>query len=184
MSCDARGVRPILTGLPGCKSASSGMRVTSQPGVVFAAIPEAPAPAASAPQRLLQMRQLAKGFSATKKERDGNQTEMRLLPQPIYRYAASEENLLDGARNNYLAAYVPVNGSAGLAHVDVSTGEFACLQASAEAVAAELERLRPAELLLPQGATPPPGLTATLTPLRPVHAESSVRDSETCIASF
>jgi DNA mismatch repair protein MutS len=101
-----------------------------------------------------------------------------------------EENLLDVARNNYLAAYVPGpapfdraealsvrkgGGMAGLAHVDVSTGEFACLQASAEAVAAELERLRPAELLLPQGAAPPPGIAATLTPLGPLHAETAVQ---------
>lgn len=71
--------------------------VTSAPGVRFEPLPEAPAPAASAPQRLLQMRQLAKNFSATKKERDGNQTEMRLLPQPIHRYAAPTENVLDGA---------------------------------------------------------------------------------------
>jgi DNA mismatch repair protein MutS len=61
---------------------------------------------------------------------------------------------------------------AGLAHVDVSTGEFVCLQGTAEAVSAELERLRPAELLLPQGSTPPPGLTATLTPLGPGQANA------------
>jgi hypothetical protein len=71
--------------------------VTSAPGVRFAPVPEAPAPAASAPQRLLQMRQLAKGFSATKTERNESRIELRLLPQPIYRYAASKQDLLDGA---------------------------------------------------------------------------------------
>src|SRR3990170_2950268 len=72
-----------------------------------------------------------------------------------------EENLLASGANNYLAALAPGDGSPmvgseagaswGLAFVDVSTGEFACLQASAETVAAELQRLRPAELLLPPG---------------------------------
>ena len=61
-----------------------------------------------------------------------------------------EENLLDGGRNNYLAALFPGPAAqrssaapCGLAHVDVSTGEFACLEGSAAEVAAELERLRP-----------------------------------------
>jgi DNA mismatch repair protein MutS len=76
-----------------------------------------------------------------------------------------EDNLLERGANNYLAALSPGNGWFGLAHVDVSTGEFGCTQVGAEAVGAELERLRPKELLLPQGISPPEGVTATLTPL-------------------
>ena len=76
-----------------------------------------------------------------------------------------EENLLAGAANNFLAAYVPEDGLAGLAHVDVSTGEFGCFQAEAAEAALEIERLAPAELLLPQGITPPGNSTGTLTPL-------------------
>ncbi|MEE8370299.1 MAG: DNA mismatch repair protein MutS, partial [Dehalococcoidia bacterium] len=76
-----------------------------------------------------------------------------------------EENLLSRAANNYLVALLPADGQAGLAYVDVSTGEFACTQVEAEAVPAELERLRPAELLLPEGSRSPDGLSASLTPL-------------------
>ena len=76
-----------------------------------------------------------------------------------------EENLLAGAANNYLAAYVREDGQAGLAHVDVSTGEFGCLQAEAAEAALEIERLAPAELLLPQGSAPPGNSIGTLTPL-------------------
>jgi DNA mismatch repair protein MutS len=76
-----------------------------------------------------------------------------------------EENLLAGAANNYLAAYVREDGQAGLAHVDVSTGEFGCLQAEAAEAALEIERLAPAELLLPQGSAPPGNSIRTLTPL-------------------
>jgi DNA mismatch repair protein MutS len=76
-----------------------------------------------------------------------------------------EDNLLSPSANNYLAALVADGELAGLAWADVSTGEFACLQAGRDAVAAEIERLRPAELLLAPGASPPPGVLATLTRL-------------------
>ena len=65
-------------------------------GLRFEALPEAPKPAVSVAQRLLQMRRFAKDFSATKKERDGNQQELRLLPQPVYRYASPKQQLVDG----------------------------------------------------------------------------------------
>jgi hypothetical protein len=52
-------------------------------GLKFTPLPEAASPAATAPQRVLQMRRFAKDFAATKKERNGNQSELRLLPQPI-----------------------------------------------------------------------------------------------------
>jgi hypothetical protein len=65
-------------------------------GLKFAPLPEAPKVAASAMQRVGQMRRLAKDFVATKKERDGNQQELRLLPQPIYRYSSPEQKVVDG----------------------------------------------------------------------------------------
>jgi hypothetical protein len=66
-------------------------------GLAFAAIPDSPAPAESATQRLLQMKRIAKDFTATKVQRDGGRQEMRLLPQPIYRYAAAKHEVQDGA---------------------------------------------------------------------------------------
>jgi len=71
-----------------------------------------------------------------------------------------EPGLLDAERNNYLAALVA--NSAGdrmaLAHVDITTGEFAATQAQgpdcASAIRLELLRLRPAELLLSDGEPP------------------------------
>jgi len=82
-----------------------------------------------------------------------------------------EENLLDSGANNYLAAYLPADGVAAIAYVDVSTGEFACLQLETAQAGAELARLAPAELLLPRGADPPEGVIATLTPLPPEQFE-------------
>lgn len=69
---------------------------TSKAGVTFAPLPGADRPAGTANRRFLQMRELAKGFSATKTERNGNQAELRLLPQPAYRYSSPQENIIDG----------------------------------------------------------------------------------------
>lgn len=87
-----------------------------------------------------------------------------------------EDNLLPRGANNYLAAYLPSNGLAALAYVDVSTAEFACMQGDAQTTARELERLEPAELLLPQGAAPPTATRATLTPL-----PAAVFDNQTAV---
>jgi hypothetical protein len=70
---------------------------TSVGGVRFLPLDEAPAPAATAPQRLLQVRRLASEFSVTKNERDGSRQELRLLSQPVYRYSAPEKQIHDGA---------------------------------------------------------------------------------------
>lgn len=78
-----------------------------------------------------------------------------------------EESLLERGANNYLAAVAPGEGAYGLAHVDVSTGEFACAQVEARALAAEVERIGPAEVLLPQGAGLPEGVSTAVTPLPP-----------------
>jgi hypothetical protein len=42
------------------------------------------------------MKRFAKDFAATKKERDGSQQELRLLTQPIYRYASPKQQVQDG----------------------------------------------------------------------------------------
>jgi len=61
-----------------------------------------------------------------------------------------EPSLLEARANNYLVAVCVDKDRAGVAYADISTGEFATTQLAAEDLAAELERLRPAELLLPR----------------------------------
>jgi hypothetical protein len=72
---------------------------TSESVVKFADLPGAAAPAANDAQRLLQLKQLAKEFSGTKKERDENTgvIELRLLPQPVHRYSAPKQGVHSGA---------------------------------------------------------------------------------------
>jgi DNA mismatch repair protein MutS len=73
-----------------------------------------------------------------------------------------EEGMLTARRNNFLAAVVIAGEHWGLAHADVSTGEFLTTQSSdLEALAQELMRLQPAEVLVPTNA---PDLGALLRP--------------------
>ena len=77
-----------------------------------------------------------------------------------------EGHLLDERANNYLVALAvepaPKRGRVGrdeprvgIAYVDISTGEFAATQLDHSAVAGELSRLRPAELLLAEDTDMP-----------------------------
>jgi hypothetical protein len=67
------------------------------PGITFAAIPEAAAPASSPAQRLVQLRALARGFSGTTEDQNKNRWELRMLPQPLFRYESTDPDVLDGA---------------------------------------------------------------------------------------
>src|SRR5262245_11751966 len=53
-------------------------------------------PADSERERLTQMRNLARSFRGWIKQ-DGDITELRLLPQPVFRYAAPTRDVIDGA---------------------------------------------------------------------------------------
>jgi hypothetical protein len=65
-------------------------------GATFAKIEDAPKPAASEKQRLLQMRSLARRFSASEKHM-GDPIDLRLLPQPLDRYTDKEHGVDDAA---------------------------------------------------------------------------------------
>ena len=61
-----------------------------------------------------------------------------------------DERMLVAERNNFLAAVYPVGKTSGLALVDLTTGDFRTTELESEAaLLAELERLRPAELVIP-----------------------------------
>lgn len=61
-----------------------------------------------------------------------------------------DDRLLQAERNNYLAALHPSGKTFGLALVDLTTGDFKTTEIEGEgALRAELERLRPAEVIYP-----------------------------------
>ncbi|MCS6800443.1 MAG: DNA mismatch repair protein MutS [Chloroflexota bacterium] len=81
--------------------------------------------------------------------------------------------MLDAKANNYLVALLSEGGWTGIAAADVSTGEFFCLQVAEELAAAELERLSPAEIILPR-QTPAPQTRAAITERDPWQFDFAV----------
>ena len=65
----------------------------------------------------------------------------------------TDEALLDEHRDTLLAALMPSGGRYGLAWLDLAAGRFSIAELDDRtALDAELERLRPAELIVPEGA--------------------------------
>ena len=112
---------------------------------------------------------IAKGYKVAICEQMEESKGQKLVDRQVVRVVTPgtlvEEKLLASSANNYLAAYVPADDVCGLAYVDVSTGEFVCLETALGDAANEILRVAPAELLLPEGSAPPEGVPGTLTPL-------------------
>ena len=67
----------------------------------------------------------------------------------------TDEALLEERRDNLLASVFGAGGRFGLAWLDLSAGRFSVMElAGVPALETEIERLRPAELLAPDGAQP------------------------------
>jgi len=62
----------------------------------------------------------------------------------------TETALLGDRNNNYLVSVVVDGNEAGVAYADITTGEFATTQLSSSQVVNEVERLQPAELIIPK----------------------------------
>ena len=69
--------------------------------------------------------------------------------------AAFADDLLEGARNNFLCALVERENRAGLAAADLSTGEMRLATVPLGDLGALLARFSPTELVIPRGARPP-----------------------------
>jgi hypothetical protein len=66
--------------------------------IIWKPLPDAPKPASTPASRLVQMRRLAERFSADFDIWPAKGWEdLRLLPQPLYRYAAADQGVVDGA---------------------------------------------------------------------------------------
>jgi DNA mismatch repair protein MutS len=76
-----------------------------------------------------------------------------------------EPGLLEGRANNYLASMIVGDKKAGLAYADVTTGEFRATELERAEAVAELERIAPSELLIPQSHDMPPFEVRAVTKL-------------------
>ncbi|HEC35853.1 MAG TPA: DNA mismatch repair protein MutS, partial [Anaerolineae bacterium] len=99
-------------------------------------------------------RLIEKGYRVAIAEQMNETTDRGLVARQVTRVVTPgtvvEPALLDEKRPNYLAAIVVDDQRAGLAYVDITTGEFAATQLDADEVEQELARLQPRECLIPQ----------------------------------
>jgi DNA mismatch repair protein MutS len=101
-------------------------------------------------------RLLARGYRVAVCEEDQEQEEtgsvrQRTVVRTLTPGTVSDPVLLAEDRPTYLVAMTGQDGRLGLAWTDVAAGEFQAGEFDPEAAAAELQRLAPAEVLLPAG---------------------------------
>jgi hypothetical protein len=70
---------------------------STRAGIEYRRVPDAPTPAASAPARLTQMRTISGAFATEQTDRDDDsKRQMRLLTQPVVRFASKPQGVIDG----------------------------------------------------------------------------------------
>ena len=119
-------------------------------------------------------RLIEKGYRVAIAEQVGEATGGGLVARQVMRVVTPgtvvEPALLDEKRPNYLAAFVVEGKRAGLAYADITTGEFATTQLSANELEHELARLQPRECLVSSDSDgqapviPVPGIHVTPLP--------------------
>jgi DNA mismatch repair protein MutS len=136
-------------------------------------------------------RLIERGFHVAICEQVGDQPVKGLFPRKVVRVVTPgtlvEPGLLPADANNYLASVVLQDGRAGVAYVDITTGEFAATELSGENIQstlrAELVRLRPAEILYPDPLVLPDALPGHTTAWPAWHFEAG-RCQETLLRHF
>lgn len=116
-------------------------------------------------------RLIDRGYHVAICEQVGDEPVKGLFQREVVRVVTpgtvSEPGLLPGDANNYLACVVASDEKAGVAYVDITTGEFAATELSGKDIQsvlrAELIRLNPAEILHPETLRPGNGLPGHLT---------------------
>src|SRR4051794_17151023 len=109
---------------------------------------------------------------AEARRRGGRGPVKRAVVRVVTAGTLTEDGLLDARRHNYLAGIAEAAGELGLAWVDVSTGAFALAPSSDATLGADLARIMPGEILVPERLLTRPALfellgewKAALTPL-------------------
>jgi DNA mismatch repair protein MutS len=103
-------------------------------------------------------RLIEKGYHVAICDQVGDEPVDGLMPREVVRVISPgtimESSLLPGEGNNYLASLILDDTRAGIAYVDITTGEFSVTEIQEndpeELARAELLRLHPVELLIPE----------------------------------
>ncbi len=131
--------------------------LTSRPVAKGTRVPMAGIPHHAVENYLARL--IEKGYHVAICEQVGDQPVKGLFPRQVVRVVTPgtvvEPGLLPSDRNNYLTALVILENRAGIASVDISTGEFITTELEGSDLATilrgELVRLNPAEILLADG---------------------------------
>ncbi|MCL4561335.1 MAG: DNA mismatch repair protein MutS [Chloroflexi bacterium] len=118
-------------------------------------------------------RLIDRGYHVAICEQVGDQPIKGIFPREVVRVVTPgtviEPGLLPGDANNYLVCIVPDDERLGVAYADITTGEFSATEIAAvdlqTALRAELQRLHPAEILLPDTFSLPESVPGQPTPL-------------------
>ena len=149
------------------------------------------APLAGIPYHAIEnylSRLIDKGYHVAICEQLGDQPAKGIFPRQVVRVVSPgtiiEPGLLHGDANNYLASILLEEGSAGIAYVDITTGEFAVTEIKAtdrrigndsnqiwDLLRAELFRLHPVEIIHPDNLIIPDGITGHFTARPAWHFE-------------
>lgn len=104
-------------------------------------------------------RLIEKGYHVAICEQIGTQPVNGLVPREVVRVITPgtviEPGLLQSGQNNYLVSIFKLEDRAGISYVDISTGEFSTTEIEGKDIdsilRAELMRIKPAEVLMPEG---------------------------------
>jgi DNA mismatch repair protein MutS len=132
-------------------------------------------------------RLIEKGYHVAICEQVGDTPVKGLFPRKVVRVVTpgtvTEPALLPGDSNNYLASVVLDGQNAAVSYVDITTGEFAVTELPIEALRAELTRLHPAEILVPDNQTLQDGIDGHRTTY-PAWRFEPGKCEETLLAHF
>jgi DNA mismatch repair protein MutS len=98
------------------------------------------------------------------KEKGGKKLVERAVVRIVTPGTVTEDSLLEPGQNNYLAALAGAEGALALAWVDISTGEMAVEGVAQDDLAARLDRLAAAEIVLPDRLAEDGALKMALAP--------------------
>lgn len=151
--------------------------LTSRPVSKGVRVPMAGIPHHAAENYLSRL--IEKGYHVAICEQVSDEPENGLVPREVVRVVTPgtvvEPGLLQQHQNNYLAAAFIQENRAGVAYVDISTGEFAVTELSGKdlpnQVRSELFRLQPSEVLWPDSLPEPDGLPGFLSTYESWHFE-------------
>ena len=136
-------------------SRALGLTLTSRNNGGAAEVPLAGIPVKAAAEYLRRLVQQGFRVAICEQTEDPKQAKgivRRQVVETITPGAAFADDILDGARNNFLCAVFPSGEVVGIAAADVSTGEFRLIISASDDTEAVLSRLAPREILIVRGA--------------------------------